>query len=132
MRRGKNLPNIFFLWRKEIKSNHTSENFVLMRRMKKQQIQTNFGRIEAVLFRSLQKKVKKNKQECMQFLEDINTSILTEEKQKQCEGKLTLKEIWDSLASMKNGKTPGNDGLTKEFYLAFFGELGRLTVTTFN
>ena len=33
---------------------------------------------------------------------------------------------------MKNGKTPGNDGLTKEFYLVFFGELGRLMVTTFN
>ena len=33
---------------------------------------------------------------------------------------------------MKNRKTPGNDGLTKEFYLAFFGELGRLMVTTFN
>ena len=35
---GENLLNIFFLWRKEIKSNHISENFVLMRRMKKQQI----------------------------------------------------------------------------------------------
>ena len=68
----------------------------------------------------------------MLYLEDINPTTLTEEKQKQCEGKLTQKEIWDSLTSMKNGKTPGNDGLTKEFYLAFFGELGRLMVTTFN
>ena len=33
---------------------------------------------------------------------------------------------------MKNVKTPGNDGLTKEFYLAFFDELGRLMVTTLN
>ena len=46
--------------------------------------------------------------------------------QKQCEGKLLLKEIRDSLASMKNEKSPGNDGLIKEFYVAFFGELGRL------
>ena len=68
----------------------------------------------------------------MLYLEDINTPTLTEEKQKQCEGKLTQKEIWDSLTSMKNGKTPGKDGLTKEFYLAFFSELGRLMVTTFN
>ena len=29
----------------------------------------------------------------MQYLEDINTPTPTEEKQKQCEGKLTLKEI---------------------------------------
>ena len=33
---------------------------------------------------------------------------------------------------MKNGKSPGNDGLTKEFYIAFFGELGRLMLRTFN
>ena len=68
----------------------------------------------------------------MQYLADIKTSNLSEEKQKQCEGKLTLKEIWDSLASMKNGKSLGNDGLTKEFYIAFFGEFGRLMLRTFN
>ena len=78
------------------------------------------------------RKSTKTEQECMQYLEDINTSTLTEEKQKQCEGKLKVKEIWDSLASMKNGNNPGNDGLTKEFYLTFFGELDRLMVTTFN
>ena len=78
------------------------------------------------------KKSIKTEEECMLYLEDINTPTLTEEKQKQCEGKLTQKKIWDSLTSMKNGKTPGNDGLTKEFYLAFFGELGRRMVTTFN
>ena len=33
---------------------------------------------------------------------------------------------------MKNGKSPGNDGLTKEFYTAFFGELGSLLLKTFN
>ena len=33
---------------------------------------------------------------------------------------------------MKNGKSPGNDGLTKEFYNAFFGELGSLLLKTFN
>ena len=33
---------------------------------------------------------------------------------------------------MKNGKSPGNDGFTKEFYTAFFGELGSLLLKTFN
>ena len=32
-----------------------------------------------------------------------------------CEGKLTLQNCWDALNSMKCGKTPGNDSLTKEF-----------------
>ena len=49
----------------------------------------------------------------MQYLEALNTPTLTEEKQRQCERKLIFKEIWDSLASMKNRKTSGNDGLTK-------------------
>ena len=43
-----------------------------------------------------------------------------------------VKEIWDSLASMKNGKTPGNDGLTKRILFDIFCELGRLMVTAFN
>ena len=33
---------------------------------------------------------------------------------------------------MKNGKTPGNDGLTKEFYVCFFGELGMLLLKSVN
>ena len=33
---------------------------------------------------------------------------------------------------MKNGKTPGNDGLTKEFYVCFFGELGMLLFKSLN
>ena len=33
---------------------------------------------------------------------------------------------------MQNGKSPGNDGFTKEFYVAFFGELGKLLVSVFN
>ena len=33
---------------------------------------------------------------------------------------------------MKNGKSPANDGFTKEFYFAFFGELGPLLLKTFN
>ena len=68
--------------------------FVLMRKMKKQQIPnkfwTNWSSFIQVF---VEKKSTKTEQECMLYLEDINTPTLTEEKQKQCEGKLTLKEI---------------------------------------
>ena len=33
---------------------------------------------------------------------------------------------------MKDGKSPENDGLTKEFLIAFFGELGPMMLKAFN
>ena len=42
------------------------------------------------------------------------------EQKKICEGELTEKEIYESLISMENNKSPGNDGLTKEFYWIFW------------
>ena len=40
-----------------------------------------------------------------------------------CENDLTEDEILISLKSMQNNKTPGNDGLTKEFYKTFWNEI---------
>ena len=49
-----------------------------------------------------------------------------------CEEKLTVKECFDTLLTMSNGKSPGNDGLTKEFYVFFWEDLGSLLVDTLN
>ena len=62
----------------------------------------------------------------------IKYSSLSLEERELCEGKLTLTECWNALQSMKDGKSPGNDGLTKEFYVAFFGELGPTMLKAFN
>ena len=43
-----------------------------------------------------------------------------------------MQECWEALNSMINCKTPGNDGLTKEFYVCFFKQLDKLLVSTFN
>ena len=71
----------------------------------------------------------KTEGECFQYLEKLNTPMLTPDEQSLCEGKLTLQECWEALTSMQNGKSPGNDGFTMEFYVAFFGELGKLLVS---
>ena len=40
-----------------------------------------------------------------------------------CEGTSTKNECWEALLTMGNNKNPGNDGLTKEFYVCFFNEI---------
>ena len=37
-----------------------------------------------------------------------------------CDGKITVEECAAAISSMENNKTPGSDGLSKEFYSNFF------------
>ena len=45
---------------------------------------------------------------------------LTAEEQASCKGYLTVNECYNALKQLGSSKTPGMDGLTKEFYLAFW------------
>ena len=40
-----------------------------------------------------------------------------------CEKEFVLDELFLSMKCMENGKTLGNDGITKEFYETFWDEL---------
>ena len=66
----------------------------------------------------------KTEKECFDYLADINTPALSEDDETLCDGQITLNEIFGALNNMASNKTPGNDGLSKEFYLAFFDLLG--------
>ena len=77
-------------------------------------------------------KSRKTERECLQYTAFINTPKLSDTDKLSCEGKLTLQNCWDTLSSMKSGKTPGNDGLTKEFYICFYGEVAPLLVNSLN
>ena len=46
--------------------------------------------------------------------------------------KLTVKECFNTLLTMSNGKSPGKDGLAKELYVCFWEDLGSLLVDTLN
>ena len=65
----------------------------------------------------------KTEDECIAYLRNINIPKLTDDERNVCEGKLTKMEIWYALNSMGNNKSPGNDGLSKEFYVCFFQEI---------
>ena len=65
----------------------------------------------------------KTKAECLEYLNSINVPCLTNSVTQSCEGRLTVKECWDALRSMKNNKSPGNDGIMKEFLELFLGNV---------
>lgn len=52
------------------------------------------------------------------FLQDIPS--LSEEMSTQCAGHITLEECKSALKLMQNDKSPGPDGLPKEFYTFAF------------
>ena len=53
------------------------------------------------------------------YLNTISFPKLTKEKSKTLVGGITEKELLIALQSMENNKSPGNDGITKEFYITF-------------
>ena len=53
------------------------------------------------------------------YLNTMSFPELTKEKSKTLDGEITEKELLIALQSMKNNKSPRNDGLTKEFYIIF-------------
>ena len=62
-----------------------------------------------------------SEQQCMEYLKQINTPKLSDEDKLVCEGKLSMEECQSVLQSMSNGKSPGSDGLTREFCLLLGG-----------
>ena len=57
----------------------------------------------------------KTKADCLHYISNFNVPKLSEEDRTICEGKLSKKECYDALLSLGNNKSPGNDGLSKEF-----------------
>ena len=53
---------------------------------------------------------------CMEYLAEIATPVLSSEMKDLCDNHITLNEIFTVLNAMSSNKTPGNDGLTKEFF----------------
>ena len=61
----------------------------------------------------------KSKTDCLNYLKNINIPKMSTEDMNKCESRLSKQECWDALQSFQNDKSPGNDGLSKEFYVCF-------------
>ena len=66
------------------------------------------------------------------FLEQEYQPKLSASSKQKCDLSLSLKECTRSLFSMAKNKSPGNDGLTVEFYNKFWKQIGPLLVDTLN
>ena len=66
------------------------------------------------------------------FTQNIEIPKLTEENRTELEGPLTLEECKEALALFRNGKSPGEDGFSVEFYTEFFDILGIDLVESLN
>ena len=66
------------------------------------------------------------------FLENPNIPSLSNNSKMNCEGLLTYAECFEALKKFPNGKTPGNDGLTAEFYKTFLNLLGQQLTDSVN
>ncbi len=60
------------------------------------------------------------------FFGSCNVPKLSQDQKESLEQPITINEISKAVKSMKNGKTPGSDGLTTDFYKFFWGKLKNL------
>ena len=57
------------------------------------------------------------------FFNNASNPKLTPEQKSELDTEITLREIEEVLKTFKNNKSPGEDGLTKEFYVKFWDDL---------
>ena len=57
---------------------------------------------------------------------------LTNEQTLSCEGIISDDKVFKSFKSVENNKSPGNDGLSKEFYKFFWNKIKNPLLTSIN
>jgi len=70
------------------------------------------------------KKVTNTSEVNKNFLSSLDLPELSDEQKVFCDIDFTKEELYETLRSMQGGKSPGNDGLTKEFYIHFWDLVG--------
>ena len=66
------------------------------------------------------------------FLENNSLPQLNETDKARCENAITERELLISIKAIKNGKSPGCDGLTSEFYKFFWTNIKTSLLNSIN
>ena len=69
------------------------------------------------------KTLQKSSPQVNNFFENIILPVLNQEQKQDCKNEISKKEVIDAFKSFSNNKSPGNEGLTKEFFEASWSEL---------
>ena len=72
----------------------------------------------------------KNVSEIEKFLCNITTPSLNKDQINLCKKDLSEPDLYNAMKNMQNNKSPGNDGLTKEFYEGFWEEMKELLIAS--
>ena len=78
------------------------------------------------------KRSNKTETDCSKYLKTLNLLRLTNDECRLCEYELTKRECWEALQTMGSSKIPGNNGLSKEFYVCFFSKIHSYSLQTLN
>ena len=92
-----------------------------------------FNEIQSFYANLYDKKVDHSDKNLMEsFLSKVDTNTLTDEQRDSVDKQLNRSECFAALKAFQRNKTPGNDGLTVEFYLAFWPLVGKCLVECLN
>ena len=72
-----------------------------------------------------------NEREIAYFMQ-THVPSLTESMKRACDGKVTIDECQKVLQQFKRNKSPGNDGITIEFYRKFWGKISTNLIQCYN
>ena len=64
--------------------------------------------------------------ECELFLSNLNMPFLSLEQINFLNIPITVQDLLESIKKSDNGKSPGSDGLTCEFYIVFWNNISEL------
>ena len=78
------------------------------------------------------KEVNLNSQQVQAFFNVEGFPQLSEDQQQLCEGLLTVNECFKVLNTCQNNESPGNEGLTTEFYKTVWHLFGNTLVGSLN
>ena len=65
------------------------------------------------------------------LIDDLEFSLSASECD-SCEGAFSSEELFSALNNLQTGKSPGSDGLSTEFYIAFWEDLGNVLTLVLN